>query len=79
MVKLLLTDNLKKRDRTPLLYIAGNKYKAMVKLLLETGNVNINLVNQDGRTPLLYIVESRSEAIVKLLLETGDVDIDLVD
>ena len=79
MVKLLLTDNLKKRGRTPLSYAAGNGQKAVVELLLETGDVDIDSVDQYGRTPLSYTAESGSEAVVKLLLETGDVDIDSVD
>jgi ankyrin repeat protein len=76
MFKLLVGDNLKKHGRTPLSYAAGNGHEAVVKLLLETGKIEVNSVDQDDRTPLSYVAENGNEAVVKLLLETEQVEVD---
>jgi ankyrin repeat protein len=48
-----------------------------VKLLLETGNVKINLLDRYGRTPFSWATKGGHEAVVKLLLETGKAEVDL--
>jgi len=53
----------------------GNK--AIVKLLLDTDKVDVDVKDKDGRTPLWRAVENRHEAIVKLLLDTGKVDVNI--
>jgi ankyrin repeat protein len=58
---------------------AENRYKDVVKLLLETGKVEVDSKDETGRTPLLWAVENGHEAIVKLLLETGKVEVDSED
>jgi ankyrin repeat protein len=50
----------------------GNK--AVVKLLLETGKVDVNLKDRDGWTPLSIAASYGNEAVVKMLLDTGKVD-----
>ena len=55
----------------------------MVKLLLETGRVDVDSkdysTNGYGRTPLSWAAENGHEAVVKLLLETGKVNVDSKD
>ena len=46
-------------------------YNAIVKLLLETSNININWKSEIGWTPLSYAVEGGYNNMVKLLLEAG--------
>lgn len=60
-------DSKSKNGRTPLSWAAGGGHEAVVKLLLETGKVNINSKSKDGRTPLSWAAENGHEAIVKLL------------
>jgi ankyrin repeat protein len=51
----------------------------MVKLLLSTGNVDVDSKDNSGQTPLSWAAKRGNKAVVKLLLATGDVDIDLKD
>jgi ankyrin repeat protein len=46
-------------------YAAANGYKAVVKQLLATGKVNIDLRDQSGRTPLSWAAGNGHEAVVK--------------
>ena len=50
-----------------------------MKLLLETGKVDVDSKDSDSRTPLSWAAEFGQEAVVKLLLETGKVDVDSKD
>ncbi|KAF4331691.1 ankyrin, partial [Fusarium beomiforme] len=58
---------------------AGRGDGAIVKLLLDTGKVDIDSQDKDGKTPLSWAARRGHEAIVKLLLDTGQVDIDSQD
>jgi ankyrin repeat protein len=61
----------------PLWWAARNGHKAMVKLLLETGRVDVDSKDSNyGQTPLSWAAEIGHEAVVKLLLETGRADVD---
>lgn len=59
--------DLKDNDgRTLLSYAAEEGNEAIVKLLFEQGNVNVDSKGDDGRTPLS--AQCRHEAAVSLLL-----------
>jgi ankyrin repeat protein len=65
---------------TPLSWVAGNGYDAVVKLLLAKDNIDPDLQDsQYCRTPLSWAAEGGHEAIVKLLLEIGKVEVDSKD
>jgi ankyrin repeat protein len=52
----------------------------VVKLLLETGNVDVDSQDSEyGRTPLSWAAGEGYEAVVKLLLDTGKVDVNSKD
>jgi len=64
---------------TPLLWAAEEGHDAVVKLLMETGQVNIESKNYFNQTPLSLAAENGYKAVVKLLLETGQVNINSKD
>jgi ankyrin repeat protein len=76
-VKIDFKDNI--AERTPLSWAAENGHKTVVKLLLKTEMVDVNLGDKDGRTPLLFAAKNGHEAVVKLLLEMEKVDVNLGD
>lgn len=51
----------------------------MVRLLVETGKVNLNFEDPLFRTPLSLAVEKGPEAVVKVLFESGKVGVDVKD
>jgi ankyrin repeat protein len=52
----------------------GNRHEAIVKLLLNAGQVDVDLKDSDGQTLSSWAVGNGHEAIVKLLLDTGKED-----
>jgi len=66
-------------EETPFSWAAQNGREAIVKLLLETGKVDVDSKDSSSRTPLSWAAQNGHEAIVKLLLETGKADVDSKD
>ncbi|KAH7146950.1 ankyrin repeat-containing domain protein [Dactylonectria estremocensis] len=53
---------------------AWNGNEAVVKILLNTGKVDVDARDKNGRSPLSWAAEKGREAVVKMLLDTGKVD-----
>ncbi|KUL86942.1 hypothetical protein ZTR_05311 [Talaromyces verruculosus] len=58
----------------PLALAAVDGREEVVKLLLETGKVDVNSSDWYGCTALYYAIMERHDAVIHLLLETGKVD-----
>ncbi len=58
--------------------LASNGHEAVVKLLLDTGQVGVDLKDNSGQTPL-HRAAGEHEAVVKLLLDTNRVDVNAID
>ncbi|SPJ73909.1 related to ankyrin [Fusarium torulosum] len=74
-----IVDLMDSYGRTALWYAAAGGHETIVKLLLDTGKVDVNAKDQSGITPLSCATVWGQEAIVKLLLDTGKVDVDARD
>jgi ankyrin repeat protein len=68
-------------DQTPLSWAAEKGHEGVVKLLLDTGKVDVDSKDDTvySQTPLLWAARNGHEGVVKLLLDTGKVDVDLKD
>ena len=62
-------------ERTPLLYATERGHMAVVKLLLERVDVDINRTDSKGNGPLLYAAMKGHVAIVQLMLAKDGVDV----
>jgi ankyrin repeat protein len=59
--------------RTPLSWAAGQGHEEVVKLLLQTGKVDVDSKDTEyGRTPLSWAAEEGHEEVVKLLHQAGN-------
>ncbi|KAI0478139.1 hypothetical protein F4859DRAFT_478707 [Xylaria cf. heliscus] len=67
------------RNQTPLSLAAENGCEAAVRLLLDTGKVEIDSKDRYSRTPLSWAAENGREAVIQHLLNTGKVEIDSKD
>ncbi|GAD93829.1 hypothetical protein BC1G_06991 [Paecilomyces variotii No. 5] len=62
-------------DKNSLLWAAERGHESVVKLLLQTGKVDLNLKDTEfGKTPLAYAAENGHKVIAELFLGTGKVD-----
>lgn len=67
--------NLKDNSKKLILSAALRGDEDVVKLLLDTGKINLEAMNDSGDTPLWRAAWMGRETIVKLLLATGKVDV----
>jgi ankyrin repeat protein len=76
-VEIDIKDN---NNQTPMGWAARNGHDAIVKLLLDTETVDVNLKDTEyGLTPLSWVARNGNEVIIKLLFETGKVKPNLED
>ena len=64
------------RRRTPLSFAAQGGHEAVVELLMERDDVDVDSKNDWAETPLFLAAEHGHEAVVELLMERDDVDVD---
>ena len=60
---------------TCLMWAAENGHEAVVRLLLEKEDVDINAKDNEGMTSLLQAVRCGKDAVARLLLKRVDIDI----
>jgi ankyrin repeat protein len=65
--------------RTPLSWVAENGCEAVVNLLLEQDNVDVNPKDNDGMTPLSWASFNGYEDVVKLLVKQNGIDLNTRD
>ncbi|KAI9792977.1 MAG: hypothetical protein M1816_001299 [Peltula sp. TS41687] len=70
---------LDRNGRTPLSWAAERGHEAVIKLLLDRDDIDVNSKSQFDRTPLSHAAERGHEAAVKLLLGREDVEADSRD
>lgn len=66
------------RGWSPLNHAVGRGYTDMVRLLLETGKVDINVNPEDGQPPLAAAAVKGFEDIFDILISHPDIDIEVV-
>jgi ankyrin repeat protein len=64
------------QGETPLHYAAQYGHGQMARLLLETGQVNVDARDMDSQTLLLLVALKGHEEVAKLLIEMNKVDYD---
>jgi ankyrin repeat protein len=67
------------RGQTALHVACALGHAEVVELLLETGRVEVELVDDYGRTPLMHACQCGHVGIAKLLIETGSVNLNATD
>jgi ankyrin repeat protein/serine/threonine protein kinase len=67
------------REATPLSWAAENGHEPVIRLLLESGKVDVNIKNHNSQTPLSSAAENGHGTVVRLLLESGKVDVNIED
>ncbi|KAF0704611.1 hypothetical protein As57867_007285, partial [Aphanomyces stellatus] len=82
---LLTRDNIQVNDRScwygksALLYASENGHAEVVRILLDYGGIDINLVSKSGKSALMYASENGHGKVVRMLLDHDGVDINLVN
>ncbi|KAF7554844.1 hypothetical protein G7Z17_g2610 [Cylindrodendrum hubeiense] len=64
---------------SPLLCAVQNRHEVIIRMLLNTGKVNINAEDDHDRTPLFVATSVGCETTVRMLLNTGEVDVNVLD
>ncbi|KAI7763481.1 hypothetical protein LZL87_010546 [Fusarium oxysporum] len=59
----------------PFIVAVRERYHEMVKLLLDTGKIDLSIRDASGSTPLHWAIRVRDITLVNLLLDTGQVDL----
>jgi ankyrin repeat protein len=72
-------DNTAGLPRTPLSLACEGGHTGIIKLLLATGRVNINALDEDRRAPLSYAAQGGHAEVVKLLLADPYIDLEARD
>ena len=63
----------------PLSWAAKKGHKAVVELLIEKQDIDIDVKDNKGRTPLMHAARGGNEDVVRLLIKKKDVDINVKD
>lgn len=63
--------------RTPLV-VAGGHLK-VVEVLVNTGNADVNIIDNHGRTALISAIRMRQLDVAELLIKTGNADVSIAD
>ena len=68
-----------KRGRSPLSLAAEAGHEAVIRLLLERDDINVNSEDRSDCTPLSWAIRTGHEAVAELILERDDINADLRD
>nr|XP_036587170.1 ankyrin repeat-containing protein [Colletotrichum truncatum]KAF6797901.1 ankyrin repeat-containing protein [Colletotrichum truncatum] len=66
-------------ERTPLSWAAGSGHDDIVKMLLDTGKVEVDSMDNSNRSALSWAAGNGHEAIVQMLLDTNKAEVDSRD
>lgn len=67
------------QNATNLILASYFGHKGVVRVLLDTGKVDVDAKDEDGQTPLLFVAARGYETMVRMLLDTGKVGVDAED
>lgn len=65
------------RGQTPLSHAAEKGNKAVIMLLQQRNDINVNVQDEDGNTPLLCAARDGKDEVVQLLLARDDIDVSI--
>lgn len=61
------------------MYAAWGGDEGIVKMLKDTGKVEVDVRDNDNATPLSYATWAHKDGVIKMLLDTGKVNINVKD